>query len=234
MVARVSAAFDSGRAAPAVLPDPRERILSTAYALFTRRGIRDVGIDEIISRAQVAKASFYRHYPSKNELILAVLARREQVWTFGLVEKQSRRRGATPEAQLLAIFDVFNDWFADRDHFDGSFFIKVLLEMGANHPAGQACIHYLSNIRAIVQKRAEQAGLRAPEEFAWSWHILMKGSIVAAAEGDSRAARRAQAMGRALIEAHRPTSSELELESELELDQPGSVSPPIGVSTSPE
>jgi len=182
----------------------RERILTTAYRLFTRRGIRAVGNDEVIAVSGVAKATLYRHFPSKNDLVLAVLQRREELWTLGLVEQQSRLRGETPEEQLLAIFDVFHDWFQKREDFDGCSFINVLLELGAAHPAGQASIQYLDNIRAMVRERAEAAGLVDVDNFARSWHILMKGSIIAAAEGDLQAAQRAQAMGRSLIEQHRP------------------------------
>jgi AcrR family transcriptional regulator len=108
--------------------DPRERILDTAYQLFSRRGVRDVGIDEVIERAGVAKATLYRHFPSKNDLVLAFLERREQRWTLGLVEAEARRRGATPEERLLAIFDIFDDWF-HRDDFDTCSFINVLVEI---------------------------------------------------------------------------------------------------------
>jgi hypothetical protein len=79
----------------------------------------------------------------------------------------------------------------------------VLLEMGTQHPAGQLSVHHLENIRSIVRRLAEDAGLRDPVSFAHSWHILMKGSIVAAVEGDPEAARRAQAMARLLIDQHR-------------------------------
>ncbi len=182
----------------------RERILTTAYRVFTRRGIRAVGTDEVIAVSGVARATLYRHFPSKNDLVLAVLQRREELWTLGLVEQQSRLRGETPEEQLLAIFDVFHDWFQKREDFDGCSFINVLIELGAAHPAGQASIQYLDNIRTIVRERAEAAGLVDVDNFARSWHILMKGSIIAADEGDLEAARRAQAMGRALIERHRP------------------------------
>jgi len=181
----------------------RERILTTAYRLFTRRGIRAVGNDEVIAVSGVAKATLYRHFPSKNDLVLAVLQRREELWTLGLVEQQSRLRGETPEEQLLAIFDVFHDWFQKREDFDGCSFINVLIELGAAHPAGQASIQYLDNIRTIVRERAEAAGLVDVDDFARSWHILMKGSIIAAAEGDLQAAQRAQLMGRSLIERHR-------------------------------
>jgi AcrR family transcriptional regulator len=194
---------DVAQMGPALLT-ARERILTTAYRLFTRRGIRAVGNDEVIAVSGVAKATLYRHFPSKNDLVLAVLQRREELWTLGLVEQQSRLRGETTEEQLLAIFDVFHDWFQKREDFDGCSFINVLLELGAAHPAGQASIQYLDNIRTIVRQRAEAAGLIDVDNFARSWHILMKGSIIAAAEGDLQAASRAQAMGRALIEQHRP------------------------------
>jgi AcrR family transcriptional regulator len=185
----------------------RERIVGTAYQLFTRRGIRAVSVDEVIEHAAVAKATLYRHFSTKDDLVLAVLQRRDQRWTDDLVQAQSRARGDTAEAQLLAIFDVLHDWFCDRDEFDGCSFVKVLLEMGADHPAGQACLTYLDNIRAIVRQRAQAAGLRDAEDFARSWHILMTGCIVSATEGDTEAAHRAAQMARDLIERHRgPTS----------------------------
>jgi AcrR family transcriptional regulator len=180
----------------------RERLLDTAYELFSRRGIRDVGIDEVIERAGVAKRTLYRHVPSKDDLVLAFLERREQRWTLGWVEAEARRRGSTPEAQLLAIFDAFDEWFRRAD-FEACAFINVLLEMGPEHPAGAASIGHLENIRSVVRRLAEEAGLHDTASFAHSWHILMKGSIVAAAEGDQEAARRARAMARLLISQHR-------------------------------
>jgi AcrR family transcriptional regulator len=180
----------------------RERILATAYGLFSRRGIRDVGVDEVIARAGVAKATLYRHFPSKDELVVAFLARREQLWTHDFVEAEARRRGTTPEEQLLAIFDVFDEWFRRTD-FEACSFVNVLLEMGSAHPAGEASIRHLDNIRSVVRRLGEEAGLSDVDAFARSWHILMKGSIVSAAEGDGEAAQRAKAMARALIDRHR-------------------------------
>src|SRR5215212_8438433 len=163
---------------------PRERVLDTAYELFSRRGIRAVGIDEVIDRAGVAKATLYRHFPCKDDLVLAFLERREERWTRGLVEAEARKRGATPEEQLLAVFDVFDEWFRGQD-FDTCAFINVL-----------------SNIRSIVRELADEAGLHDTEALARSWHILMKGSIISAAEGDLDAAQRAKAMARDLLERH--------------------------------
>jgi AcrR family transcriptional regulator len=181
----------------------RERILDSAYELFSRRGIRAVGVDEVIDRAAVAKATLYRHFPSKDELALAFLERREQLWTIGWVEAEARSRGASPEEQLLSIFDLFDEWF-HRDDFEGCAFINVLLEIGdLDHPVGKASVKHLENIRTVVRTLAEEAGLREPDAFARSWHILMKGSIVQAGEGDLDAAKRAQKMARALIETYR-------------------------------
>src|ERR1700749_3881681 len=146
----------------------RERILNAAYELFSRRGIRAVGTEEVIERAGVAKATLYRHFATKNDLVLAVLQRREKIWTHGLIEAQSRERGNTPEEQLLAIFDVMHDWFQLRDGYEGCSFINVLLELGADHPAGQACVAHIDRVRDIVRTRAAAAGLTDVEDFASS------------------------------------------------------------------
>jgi AcrR family transcriptional regulator len=181
----------------------RQRILDSAYELFSRRGVRATGIDEVIKSASVAKATLYRHFASKDELVLAFLQQREQLWTRGWVENEARRRADTPEAQLLAIFDLFHEWFQKED-FEGCSFINILLEMNdRTTPIGKASADHLNNIRSIIHSLAEEAGLREPEQFAHSWHILMKGSIVAAGEGDRDAAGRAQAMGRLLIAQYR-------------------------------
>ena len=194
------------KTAPDLVPDRtsavRDRILETTYELFAHRGVRDVGINEVVERAGVTKATLYRHFASKDELVVAFLELREQRWTLGWVEAEARRRAQAPEEQLLAIFDLFDEWFHHND-FEACSFINVLLEMGPAHRAGRASVAHLENIRTVVRRLAENAGLRDPASFARSWHILMKGSIVSAVEGDSDAARRAKAMARRLIEDHR-------------------------------
>jgi AcrR family transcriptional regulator len=181
----------------------RQRILDNAYELFSRRGIRAVGVEEVISRAAVAKATLYRHFPSKDDLVLAFLEERELRWTRQFVEAGARERGASAEERLLAIFDVFHDWFQQED-YEGCSFINVLLETGdRTHPVGNASARYLENIRTIVRTLAEEAGLRDPEAFALSWHLLMKGAIVQAAEGDRQAARRAKTIAQLLLDHYR-------------------------------
>jgi AcrR family transcriptional regulator len=192
-----------GFAAPQ-LSVARQRILDSAYGLFSQRGVRAVGVDELISSAGVAKATFYHHFPSKEDLVLAFLEQREQLWTKGWVETEARLRGDTPEDHLLAIFDLFDEWF-QRDDFEGCSFVNVLLEFGGHngHRLGQASADHLENIRSVVRTLAEEAGLRDPVSFALSWHILMKGSIVQAGEGDREAARRAKSIARLLIDSSR-------------------------------
>jgi AcrR family transcriptional regulator len=178
----------------------RDRILDTAYDLFSRHGVKTVGVDRIVAESGVAKMSLYRHFPSKDALVLAFLQERERRWTQDWLQAEVERRAETPAARLLAIFDVFGEWFA-VDDFEGCSFINVLLEYDApEHPIRGACIEYLVNIRSFVREVAAEAGARDPEALAHQWHILMKGSIVAAGEGDALAAARAREMGELLLE----------------------------------
>lgn len=185
-------------------PTPRERIIATACKLFTRRGICDVGIDEVVHKAGVAKATLYRHFASKDDLVLAFLEEREVSWTAEIIDRRPRERAENPRGQLLATFDVLDDWFSRRSDYEACSFIKVLFEVGPHGRIGQACIAHLDNIRAILQTRAELAGLRDAKDLAWSLDSLIKGSIVSAAEGDVEAARRAKPMAAWLIDQHGP------------------------------
>ena len=180
----------------------RERILDAAYELFSHRGIRDVGIDEVIERAGVAKATLYRHFPSKDDLVLAFLERASSLDAGVRRGRGAESAARRPEERLLAIFDVFDEWFR-RDDFEACSFINVLLEMGAEHPAGGASVGTSRTSARSCAASPREAGLRDPDSFARSWHILMKGSIVSAAEGDADAAKRAKSMARLLIEEYR-------------------------------
>src|SRR5690606_16441154 len=102
-VNRVECAPMPARDTPGATPSARERILSASYDLFARRGVGGVGVDEVIERSSVAKATFYKHFPSTDDLVLAFLDRREEEWIRGLIEEGSQARGETPEERLLAI-----------------------------------------------------------------------------------------------------------------------------------
>ena len=184
---------------PPTRGDARERLLTAAYELFARQGVQAVGVDAIIERSGVARQTMYRHFGSKQELVLAFLARREQLWTREWLQAEVERRADAPRDRLLAIFDVFDVWFR-RPDFEGCSFINVMLEYPAQeHPLHQASAAYLARIRGFLESLARDAGIADAPAFARQWHILMKGSIVAAGEGDHEAAERAQDIGRALL-----------------------------------
>ena len=180
----------------------RERVMRAAYDLFSRQGTRTVGVDAVISEAGVAKMTLYRNFASKDDLILAFLERRETLWTVGWVRAESQRRGNTPVQRLLAIFEIFGEWFA-RPDFEGCSFITTLLEVTNRDSAvRQASVLHLANIRGYLCELAAEAGVADPDAFARQWHILMKGSIIAGAEGDTQAAARARELGILLLDKH--------------------------------
>jgi AcrR family transcriptional regulator len=153
-----------------------------------------------LAKSGCAKASLYSNFQSKVDLAVAFLERREAVWTRAWLEAEIKRIASDPERRLLAIFDVFDDWFRKRT-FEGCSFINVLLESKADSPVHHAAAAHLSKIRAIVRTLANDAKLREPEKFAQAWHMLMKGSIVSACEGNRNAAREAKCAAQLIIDA---------------------------------
>jgi len=152
----------------------RERILDTAYDLFSRHGTRAVGVDRIIDEAGAAKMTLYRNFASKDELIVAFLEQREERWTYGWLKTEVERRAQTPRARLLAIFDVFGEWFQRAD-FEGCSFINVMLELDDRDDVARAAsVQHLANIRVFLATLAEEAGVEDPDAFARQWHILKR------------------------------------------------------------
>src|SRR6201985_1336145 len=173
----------------------RERVSRAAYELFSREGVRAVGVNAVIAKAGTAKMSLYRNFRSKDDLILDSLRRREQLWTRDWLETESQRRGETPREQLLAIFDVFSEWFGQPD-FEGCAFLTTMIEVNdREHPVHQAAVGHLAKICGYIERLAAECGIRDVDSFARKWHILMKGSIMAAHEGDAAAAARGRGMG---------------------------------------
>jgi AcrR family transcriptional regulator len=176
----------------------RRRIIRTAYKLFTRNPVGSVGIDTIIEQAGVAKMSLYRHFQSKEALVLEVLRHRDALWTLGWLKAEVLRRTEAPEERLLAVFEIFHEWFQRRD-FEGCTFINVLLEAAPKSPLHRAAAGHLAEIRSILSSFATDAGLADVDRFTQIWHILMKGSIVAAREGNREAALHAANAGRLIL-----------------------------------
>lgn len=180
----------------------RERILDTAYELFSKRGLYQVSVDEIVARSGVAKATFYRHFASKEDLELAFLERRDERFTRGWLIAEATRRASTPEEQLLAIFDVLDEWFHSLE-FEGCSFVHALYDLSADDEISKASLRYLETIQTFERALAGEAGLTDPDVFTRSFHILKRGAITAAEGGDIDAAPLAKRMAAALIDEHR-------------------------------
>src|ERR1700741_2984996 len=200
----------------------RGRVSRAAYELFSREGVRAVGVDAVIARAGTAKMTLYRNFSSKDDLIVEFLRRREQLWTQDWLKAESTRRGHTPREQLLAIFDVFSEWFGSPD-FEGCSFLTTMIEVNdREHPVHQAAVGHLANIRGYIEKLAAEAGIGDIDSFARQWHILMKGAIMAAHEGETAAPARPRDLGERLLKD--PGSSPA---------PPRALSPPIRTRGSP-
>lgn len=106
----------------------RERILLAAYALFYKEGIRATGIDRVIAESGVTKVTFYRHFPSKNDLILAFLEYRHQQWMDWFGDAVMRHGG-----DLDALAPALAEWFCSEG-FRGCAFLNSVSELGATMP----------------------------------------------------------------------------------------------------
>ena len=141
----------------------RERILSTAYELFSVHGLNVIGVDRIVAESGVAKTTLYRHFRSREGLVLAVLELHEALWTRAWLQQEIERRARTPRTRLLAIFDAFGDWF-DEASFEGCLFTNVLLETHDDSSAIRiSAVKRLATIRDLVQTYADGAGIPEPE-----------------------------------------------------------------------
>jgi AcrR family transcriptional regulator len=176
----------------------RDRVLEAAYDLFRLQGTSNVGIDAIVERSGVAKMSLYRHFHSKKDLIDAFLKRREELWTTGWLKSEVCRRAENPSERLLGIFELFDEWF-NSGEFDGCSFINVLLEYPSGDQSRATAGDRLAEIRVFLKGLATDAGVKDADSFADTWHILMKGAIVAACEGNRRAAAQAQVAAKLLL-----------------------------------
>ena len=190
----------------AARPSAKERIDRAAYELFSKRGVNAVGVDAIVAHAGVAKRTLYKHYPSKDELALAFLRRREELWTSAWLQAEVElRAGGEPRDKLLAIFDAFDRWFHRRD-FEACPFVRALLEFEEpEHRVRKAAARHMRTIHDFIAGLAAATGLRNPEDFARAGQMLMAGSIIAACAGDRDAAKRAKQAGAVLLAEARRT-----------------------------
>ncbi len=159
--------------------DVRQRILETADRLFYRDGIRAVGIDRIIAEAGVAKMSLYKHFPSKDDLILAVLQYREQEILAFFEERMNQHRQKSKDP-LKGFFAALRDWF-ETPSFRGCAFINASVELAQpEHPGFAFARGHKERFREFLKGLIEQSVGKAGATIAPAISLLVEGAIVTA------------------------------------------------------
>ena len=161
------------------LSGPRERILETARVLFYSRGVTNVGVDLIIAESGVAKATLYKHFKSKDELIVAYMRQGDLRWLEWLQNAVSRLAPA-PETQLMAVWDALEDWFS-LPLFRGCLLTNTVIELAQpEHLAVAVLLEHKQRVRAYLETLAVQAGVGNPRTTAEIWMLLLEGATVTA------------------------------------------------------
>ena len=187
---------------PAERRSARERLLAAAEELFYGEGINTVGIDRVIERAGVAKASLYDAFGSKEELIRSYLAARHDARRKRMEEKLARH--AAPREKLLAIFDAMAETMASPT-FRGCAFVRAGSEMHSA-PKVQAVIEESRAwLRGLFRELAKEAGAAHPDRLAQQLVILYDGASVSAQmDGAPRPVGTVRAMAEMLLDADTP------------------------------
>jgi AcrR family transcriptional regulator len=154
----------------------RERLLAAANELFYAEGIQTVGVDRIIERAGVAKASLYNLFGSKEELVAAYLASRHDRTTNGLTA--AVESVDDPRQKVLAVFD-FQAGQYQRPDFNGCAFIAASTEAPSRGLVEQAADQFRAWVRAMFTDLAEQAGAPDPVSLGRQLHLIYDGAGLA-------------------------------------------------------
>jgi len=158
---------------------PRQRILSAAAHLFCHRGFAATGVDAVVARAGTAKATLYKHFPSKDDLIAAVLEAEGAAWRAWFFGRLAEAEGPARN-RILTVFDILEEWFADSG-FYGCPFINAVAEFDTDNDAvRQTAKEHKKHL--ITWLTAQAIELKAPDvaETARSMAVLIDGAIVAA------------------------------------------------------
>jgi AcrR family transcriptional regulator len=180
---------------------PRERILRVADELFYSRGLRAVGVDEIVARSETAKASLYAHFPTKDALIAGYLRRRSDDWKAHL-EPELARRGGSPVEKLCQVFAILAEGCATPG-FRGCPFINAAVEFpDPAHPARVVGSQHRAWVRSLFASLAQQGGLGEPERLADQLSLLYDSAMVGTQlNGTAAAAVTAHEAAQLLVEA---------------------------------
>lgn len=191
-----TATTDSNRATGAA----RDRILDTAFRLFYARGLRAVGVDTIIAESGVAKATFYRHFPAKDDLILAYLDKVDRVWTAQL-EHAAQAAGPDPRDQLVGLFDALAT-ACRRPGYRGCAFINAAAETTPGSPVHDRTVVHKQSVLAWIRDLAQRAGAPDPDQLARALTIVLDGGLAGGAlDADPISPQTARATAGVLVRA---------------------------------
>ncbi|MEM9926323.1 MAG: TetR/AcrR family transcriptional regulator [Cyanobacteria bacterium P01_D01_bin.50] len=162
----------------------RDKILIAAAQLFYHKGFNQVSINEVIVNSNVARRTFYRYFPSKDELIVEVMRFQAKRW-LNWFEETLNCITSNPKEKILASFDVLQECYASPE-FHGCPFIKAALEIAdVSHPVNQIAVTVRQSIRTHIFKLALEAGIQSPEVFSQQYLLLLGGSILMASIEDT-------------------------------------------------
>ena len=151
----------------------RDRLLRAANELFYEEGVHSVGIDRVIERAGVAKASLYSTFGSKDELVRAYLEARATTRQERIVQRIARHH--TPRTKILAIFDLIGE-IAAEPSFRGCAFVNVSAETPSSK-VRKVCRDSRAWVRATFTELARQGGASDPEGLGRKLVVLYDGAI---------------------------------------------------------
>ncbi|WP_225731983.1 MULTISPECIES: TetR/AcrR family transcriptional regulator [unclassified Nocardia] len=177
----------------------RQRLLDTAEELFYVEGVRAVGLERLLQESGVGRASFYRHFASKDDLVVAVLTERDQRWLAWLREAVADKT-SDPVDRPLAVFDALAERFA-RDDFRGCAFINTMIEVADRDCAAhQVADRHKQHVAEYLAELLTAAGQPDASTLAKEFALLVDGAIVTALrEGTPEAAARARAIAERLL-----------------------------------
>ena len=178
--------------------EAREGILAAAEELYYRKGYAAVGMDELRAAAGVSLRRLYALFPSKTDIVAAVLERKHGEWEAGLTSAVADA-GADPRARLLAVYGYLEDWFC-TDDFRGCAFINAFGELGGTSPEVARIVReHKASFQRYMAGLVTEAG--APAALAAQLSILAEGAqSTAAISADPQAAVQARAAAEVLIE----------------------------------
>src|ERR1700744_6075888 len=186
-------------------PSARERLLDAADELFYEEGIHIVGIDRVIEKAGVAKASLYSTFGSKDELVRAYLTRRYDQRRTRITEWVNRC--STPRERLLGVFHALGEPIA-QPGYHGCAFATATAESSRGSVAEQVTQEYRAWTRALFTDLARDAGAADPATLGAQLHLLYDGvNWAARIDRDLDAAGRAQAAAAVLLDAQLAAAS---------------------------